>query len=524
LPFYDRLLDKKHDADTTGDNYTFTPSEYSKIINAVSSFNKHLYYTPNGNSYAYKVDKDATRYKELFPSLFEVAGYMDAVDGMCVEEDSFDQRTLGFTPLIMNDTNMTDERAGSTRQRFSVYVGEEMEMTLIGHGGDGGGFFSVSGDMFFRTKVTDARLKYSDSSNYTDAEWSVALDIEGYIFETYTLRLYDNFKPNDDGVSPIEKHDWGLTLGIMRGSGNDMEIVYQPDPDDNEENDTWELKPGSSSTAHPDTCDDYGKEWDYKGTRRISTAEQAQSELLLQFPDSQAAFVLNSDYITNYDVYSVPNETGAWTSILVATQYGTQTPRIYDGMEMLQYTAAMAGHTVTEMMAIDATGVNVGTTENPYIVQNLIVEIGSTSQERGKTLLSLCEKAYSGEETADVLIDNGVGSRFGRFSLKIRAEKPNPHFNPSQPESGSNRRYLKIDNENLRGRGLMDQFYKEYSYWVRNARIAKMTVRMELAQLLSIDKTKRVRVGDITGFIRKMEYQVSNQSGLGLVTMEIMYI
>ena len=59
---------------------------------------------------------------------------------------------------------------------------------------------------------------------------------------------------------------------------------------------------------------------------------------------------------------------------------------------------------------------------------------------------------------------------------------------------------------------------------MRNARIAKMTVRMELAQLLSIDKAKRVRVGDITGFIRKMEYQVSNQSGLGLVTMEIMYI
>jgi len=90
--------------------------------------------------------------------------------------------------------------------------------------------------------------------------------------------------------------------------------------------------------------------------------------------------------------------------------------------------------------------------------------------------------------------------------------------------SAINRRYLEITNPNLRGRGLMDQFYKEYSYWVRNARIARMTVRMELAQLLSIDKTKRVRVGDITGFIRKMEYQVSNQSGLGLVTMEIMYI
>lgn len=52
----------------------------------------------------------------------------------------------------------------------------------------------------------------------------------------------------------------------------------------------------------------------------------------------------------------------------------------------------------------------------------------------------------------------------------------------------------------------------------------KRTVRMTLAQLLTIDKTKRVRVGDVTGFIRKVQYSVSNQSGLGTVTMEIMYI
>jgi len=71
---------------------------------------------------------------------------------------------------------------------------------------------------------------------------------------------------------------------------------------------------------------------------------------------------------------------------------------------------------------------------------------------------------------------------------------------------------------------LCDQFYKEYSYWIRNARIVKRTVRMTLAQLQTIDKTKRVRVGDVTGFIRKVQYSVSNQSGLGTVAMEIMYI
>jgi hypothetical protein len=47
---------------------------------------------------------------------------------------------------------------------------------------------------------------------------------------------------------------------------------------------------------------------------------------------------------------------------------------------------------------------------------------------------------------------------------------------------------------------------------------------MELAQLQTIDKTKKVKVGDITGFIRKMQYSVNLKTGLGLVTLEIMYI
>jgi hypothetical protein len=89
---------------------------------------------------------------------------------------------------------------------------------------------------------------------------------------------------------------------------------------------------------------------------------------------------------------------------------------------------------------------------------------------------------------------------------------------------GTNTKYLAITNENLRHRGLADQFYKEYSYWVRNARIVKRTVRMEIAQFLSIDKTKRVKVGNVTGFIRKMQFSVSNKTGLSMVEMEILYI
>ena len=44
----------------------------------------------------------------------------------------------------------------------------------------------------------------------------------------------------------------------MRGSGSDAYVDYFADPDDGEGNETWDIVPGSSVTAHPDTCDSYG--------------------------------------------------------------------------------------------------------------------------------------------------------------------------------------------------------------------------------------------------------------------------
>ena len=151
----------------------------------------------------------------------------------------------------------------------------------------------------------------------------------------------------------------------------------------------------------------------------------------------------------------------------------------------------------------------------------IIIEIDS-SREKGQTLLRLQKLAYDNGEP--VTVSGGVDVREGRVSLKLRAEKPNPSFDPEQPEGEDNMRYLKITNPNLQQRGLADQFYKEYSYWVRNAKIAKLEVRIGLTELLNIDKTVRQCIGDITGFVRKMEYSISIQSGLGVVSMEVWYL
>lgn len=382
-------------------------ASYQALINAISAFDKTCYVTKNnGNAYGIKVDKNAVRYNDLHPALFEYAAFMDAEDGDCSgEESTVKTVNVGFTPAIMNDVNIDAERANrTTEQRYALFVDETMSArrpnlengkdmndpsvpydvreiyernprtNMMSDGIVKPGEFSIFSDAVVRENGMEATLeKWAVGEAIT-----VEMNLECKFLEGYRLYLQDNYKPNDDGVSPIEKHGWGLTLGIMRGTGSGAHVAYEIDPDDQEHNLTWHIIPGSDATSHPDTCDNYGREWGY------------------------------------------------------------------------------------------------------------------------------------------------AKKRSDKISLKLRAEKPNPYYNDKTPDS--NGRYLKITNSDLQGRGLADTMYSEYSYFIRHARVYECEVRMTIAQLINIDKTVRVKVGDIVGFIRKYQFTVHNQTGMGNVKLEIMYI
>ena len=565
--FNDMLPHKKELWPDNSDTHDYSQwnlnADYASIMQKVSAFDNTCYVTPDtGNAYGVKIDKDAKRYDELHPSLFEYAGFMDAEDGDCTgEEDTIETINVGFAPAIMNDLNMEEERSsGSRRQRFALFVDEQMRPRRpdLEDGTDYNdpeaaydvdamdkkcsnmkvddivkpGEFAITSDMYARASGLRATLKTTvmhwigmGEFRQIPVTWDITMDVDGHINEGYRLYLQDNYEPNDDGVPPIETHDWGLTLGIMRGSGSDAYVNYEADPQDGEGNDTWEIVPGSSATAHPDICDSYGNEWDYNGTEYVDDAVTAIQQLTALFPDSNASFNDHRGYISEALVCYVTDNEGKRHKTLFATKYSGSGVRVARAILLHMYVPFLEGHTPEEIMEMDATG---GT---DLEISHLIVELDS-SEERKDTLLQLCRMAYGGE-SGSTPIDNGVGSRFGRVSLKLRAEKPNPFFDPKQPEThydpqnpgaNTNPRYLRITDENLRGRGLCDKFYKEYSYLVRNSRIANREVNMELAQLLAIDKTKKAKVGDVTGFIRKMQYTVSNETGLGKTAMEILYI
>ena len=109
------------------------------------------------------------------------------------------------------------------------------------------------------------------------------------------------------------------------------------------------------------------------------------------------------------------------------------------------------------------------------------------------------------------LEEEGV-DQSGRFSLKLRAEKPNP-------EGG----FYPITETYAQKRGLFDKFYTEYAYFVVNRKIVRMICRMEMADILNIDWTKRYKIGDYIGFINKYSYTIS-ADGMSDVELEMYYI
>ena len=515
--FNDLLPHKKEIWVDTSDKHDYTQfqlnAEYDKIKDCASAMNKVCYVTPvNGNAYAVKVDEDED---VLFPALFEVGGFMDAEDGDCTGEDeTIEEVQCGASPVIMNDVNGTyaslftgDLKAPTRALPGNYSYASDPENPGLGQKIATYSRVATNVQVSMNKMLTEFEF---NSWHMEFGDFTVTGKMDVYLSEGFRINMQDNYSISNGGT-PFDEADTGLQFGIMRGSGKDAQILYAPDTIENEDpmNDYWEIEPGSGAIDHADTCDNYGELWDYNGEERhntvtVKTAAQALEQLQTLFPNSNAPFNNSAGYITAAYCKPIKDNLGMTRMVLFVVKRSDSDAVFYDQ----GYTLGWDGASAAQWRSNDS--------------ESLIVEVDS-SPERGDTLVQLCEKAYV-NDAPDVVIDNGVGTRNGRFSLKLRAEKPNPDFDPTQPESNSNRRYLTITNKDLQRRGLIDQFYKEYSLWVRNARTTTIPTDMTIAQLMAIDKTVRARIGDITGFIKKTQYSVNNQTGLGTVMLEVMYL
>jgi len=140
----------------------------------------------------------------LKPVMFEVGQFHGIEEGDCgkqaEDEDAIHDITIGFTPLVVNDVNFRKEGNKENYQPMLVpYIDEDMEHEFV-----------------------ECRLQNIIKTDY------------GEVYFNYVLKHYEAYDPTstDDGLSPLQHYDWGVTLGIMRtGDGGAGVENFDPNYD-----------------------------------------------------------------------------------------------------------------------------------------------------------------------------------------------------------------------------------------------------------------------------------------------------
>lgn len=228
--------------DFTKDN-TKPFSDYKEIIGNVQADDKNCYISRvTGNKYRIKIDKEAEEngdIKNLNPSLFEVAQFNDYIVGK--KTDNMSKLEIGFSPLIENDvlskSLMLDK--DHKQQTLAVFV-------------DG---VELSPSETETIQLGSIYIPPVDSTNQTSGTW-VAI-----YYSQHRSINYDRSSSNGD---PLQSHDSGFTLGVMRGAGANSSYTVTVDNYDGNGNSAW-VTVADDYAFTADSIDAYGNHYDYNG-------------------------------------------------------------------------------------------------------------------------------------------------------------------------------------------------------------------------------------------------------------------
>lgn len=227
---------------------TFT--DYKQVLQSIDPYNKKCYVSKiTGNKYRVKIDGDAEEegdVEHLYPTLFEVAQFNNYTIGE--ESEDNEEISIAFTPVIENA--VSGEKAESLidmdTQRLAIYI-PDAEMNKPSY-------------------ELGKNIPLTNVNKSTREGMVVYLRIAKYI-------NYDSLSTDE---SPLQKHDSGFTLGIMRGAGSESSTEVVIENYDGNGNDAWTTVVADYAFT-ADTMDAYGNRYDYNGTAEGGIADQENS-------------------------------------------------------------------------------------------------------------------------------------------------------------------------------------------------------------------------------------------------------
>lgn len=233
-----------------------------------------------GNAYRIKVNKDTG----LGASLTEVGGFRDYVEG----NNGGDEENLSikFAPAIANDVagggatqrryRKENQRTTTTRTEKPESIDQVQELAV---------FANVSltvGEMYDKKEIL---YQTNSRSGSVTNGFELGYDyIKGKCYELFDTETYDE--------SPTQSYDAGYTLGIMRGPGSDSGLEFENNYDD-EGNDSFSIV-ASGYAFSSDTCDNYGRFFDYNGN--LPGGVKMPGTFSLKLVAGKPGFPIDSEY------------------------------------------------------------------------------------------------------------------------------------------------------------------------------------------------------------------------------------
>lgn len=243
-------------------NSTVTNLTYKDIIHNVHNGQMNVFVDlQTGNKYRVKIDKEFTDASNMEPRLFEVAAMKGVEFGDCstLNEDYIMEFRSGFVPVGMVDVNYRLALLSSTGSKCAT--DDPNQPTEVGKQYDGYEMADLNGS-YAKTQMAalvDEDMEHEFVKQYVKNTMS-SMVADFYVTEELCLRESYDPSSTDDGNSPLQSYDWGLSVAIMRGGGADATHEPYDYNYDGFGNSRWRTQAGDYAMT-TDSIDPYGTEY-----------------------------------------------------------------------------------------------------------------------------------------------------------------------------------------------------------------------------------------------------------------------
>ena len=210
-----------------------------------------------------KIDKNFADTGKMRERLFEVAAMKGVEIGDCStqNEDFIQEFKSSFVPVGMVDANYRLALSSSTGSKCAT--DNPKQPSEVGTQHEGYEFSEVNGS-YAKTQMAalvDEKMEHEFVKQYVKNSMS-SMVADFYVTEELCLRESYDPSSTDDGNSPLQSYDWGLSIAIMRGGGADATHEAYDYNYDGFGNSRWRTKSGDYAMT-TDTIDPYGVPYDY---------------------------------------------------------------------------------------------------------------------------------------------------------------------------------------------------------------------------------------------------------------------